>query len=190
MGKIALKKTSNFLLQCAALTLLLCTGVSAQEKAQSGKIRFRHTVPQLETLPAAGDPITLKVGIDNFRKTDRIMQVLLIRDGKPLLVANDSAYLNEFDLSTYEISIPSPKAELEYQFFLPLASGEVKISKRYRLVRDCLPPTEEYLPQDLTLIPSDEHASILAERATHLEREIHGYENILALIEEIKGIVQ
>ena len=120
---------------------------SAQAQVQNGdqmtgKIQFKHTPVQLKDLPHPGDPFTLRVSIRKMSATTQILRVVLVRDGKFLIVSSDEAYRNDRDQPTYDfhfslkesIEAPSNLRFRTSRFLLHLCHSQTRTVSQLFLV--------------------------------------------------------
>lgn len=69
----------------------------------------------------------------------------MVRDGRLTESVVDKSYINEYEQTIYEMTIPSPLVEITYQFVVPLKDGSVVSSMRYSVRRSCIPQVDSAL---------------------------------------------
>jgi len=99
--------------------------------------------------------------------------------------------LNEHDEATFDFSVYSPLAELNYYFVYYPAKGEApQVSRRFSLRRNCLPDislTHIINQEESAKIGAQERMQALLDESKNLEKDLSNFESIVKQLELIKS---
>ena len=166
-------------------TLVLITGVSAEEQPNQ-PIRLRHQPTETHQLPPAGTLMPIAVQLENSSDVDIKMRLVGSRDGRFMDIAFPMGVLNTSDRPTYTIQIPAPVAAMTYQFITHQRSGDLTLSDKFIIKRNCVQNFKVEIPEG---IPSAEYRKEmvgLVAKARSLERDTHNLETAIKLLDALK----
>lgn len=165
--------------------VLLVEGVSAQEQTNQ-PIRLRHKPTETHQLPQAGTLMPLTVQLENSSDVDIKIRLVGSRDGRFMDIAFPMGVLNASDRPTYTIQIPAPVAAMTYQFITHQRSGDLTLSEKFIIKRNCVQNFKVEVPEG---DPSTEYRKEMAglvARARSLERDTHNLEAAIKLLDALK----
>lgn len=172
-----------------ALLPLSIDRASAQAATQ---IDFAHAPVTLSELPSPGKPVVLSV----IMKKDVIgvgmkVRALIARDGKLIEIQDVEPDLDSQDRAIFRFEVPSPLAEMSYQFLFNDKLGQGSSSKRYVVQRACVPNVQVTNIQKSgnTVVTKDDVGTLITQ-AKGLERDIDLYERTIKLLNEIHVAVE
>ncbi len=155
-----------------------------QEEDRKPLLRFEAPKTEKE-LPAVGEPFTVKVNLTRTKDTHHLLRAYIVKDGKYEERTIGNAYLNEFDIPTYDVEFHSPQADLEMQFLVSTEEHKNIWSRAHQVSRRCITdPQISDLSAGVGAAVKD-RMPILIAQADSLEAELRGYENALELIERL-----
>jgi hypothetical protein len=168
------------IIACVALSLAPRTAMS-QNPAKS-TLQLAHRPITAATLPSPGQPLILTVEVAGSREISLPIRIVAVRDGRLIPIPLNTSYRNAADRPVYEFQIPSPLAELSYQFVLPLKADTVIATQRYSVRRPCIPAL------DTTTAGNANQSELekMAVAARVLEQEIEAYSAALSAAEQLQ----
>jgi hypothetical protein len=179
-------KIQLYLIVRLLIVLLSAFTVTVNAVAENGsRIVMQHLPTEANDLPSPGDPLIVSVVVNNTKSVDLPLRALFVIDGNLTPVALKRAYLNRFDEPTYEFELPSPVAEMSYQFVLPQDNAAPITTKRFIVQRECVPRELDLLPQIETTSDGSARMRLQIEKSESLRIEIRRYEQLLSLLDEI-----
>jgi 1,4-alpha-glucan branching enzyme len=113
---------------------------------------------------------------------------IITRDGVLTEVQDQEPRFDAMEKVYFDLEIPSPLAEVSYQFVFTDKSGNSVTTRRYQLTRKCIPNVTggAIIPDGQEQVTKDD-ARELKESADRLDEEIQLYEKVsqsLSLIQE------
>lgn len=169
------------------LALLWATAGHAQPAPSTLPVELYAEQIGLHELPAPGAAFIVKVKLTNTRETERRMRALVVRDGRVTDVPPLKAYLDEYDMPTYEVQMHAPFAELSYQFVLYNPDGTFSHTPRFTVRRPCIPFVD---PDSIKLEPKNQgeaRLESLVRLARSLESEVLSYDVAIKILEELSS---
>jgi len=157
--------------------------------ANSRGLAFLHTPPRPQDLPYPGQTMTITAALTNTKETKLQVRVAMVRDGRFVEIPAREAYLDKFDRPIYEIPTIAPVGEMIYQLLLVQPDGAVVSSPRFAVRRACTPQvdlSEGNVPADVQGV---ERLRKLVIESKGLENDLNGYNQVLKLLGELKGVV-
>ncbi len=169
----------------ALISIFLASAVAAQPKPTGAPVEIYAEQVGLQSLPAPGTPFIVKVKLSNTRETERRMRAFVVRDGRVTDIPPLKAYLDEYDMPTYEIQMHAPFAELSYQFVLYNPDGTFTSTPRFSVRRPCIP----FVDPDTIKLESKNQGEArlesLVRLARSLESEVAAYDVATKLVEDL-----
>ena len=180
--KVKLKSFVLYLITCSFF--FLSDSPLAQEN-----IKIIHNQLRYEEVPSPGELFKLTVALQGTREVHPHIKLIMLMDGKLLEYPLGFGKLNANNEPEFELLIPSPEAELSYQFIVPLKSGVVLSSAQFSYKRQCKEK------KDLTVLPTKEKDQgelfkALSQAATDLEYEVKLYRVADDLLQKVRGLIR
>lgn len=194
VAKKALSHSLLFLLFCFFVSLAPFVAYAETEAAPSAltiKLQYSHTQPNVDTLPTPGLPLTLTVQTNkDVLPLGMKVRAIITRDGVLTEVQDQEPRIDALEKVFFDIDIPSPLAELTYQFVFTDKTGNAVTTRRYKLARKCIPAVigSVAVPDDKGQITKDD-ARVLKETADHLDEEIQLYEKASQMLTAIQEAI-
>lgn len=140
-------------------------------------IDISHNEISAASLPAPGQPLVITAHVKGLVDKSAVAKVLVVRDGL-LLELNDSEGESTADKTSFSVTVPSPLAELSYQFIVSSSQGFIGNSKRFSVKRPCVPDVL------ITNVPPTKQQDVatLTAQVNGLQKDIDLYEETLNLI--------
>jgi hypothetical protein len=101
-------------------------------------------------------------------------------------IAFPMGVLNSSDRPTYTIQLPSPVAAMTYQFITHQRSGDLTLSDKFIIKRNCVQNFKVEIPEG---IPSAEYRKEMANlvaNARSLERDTQNLDTAIKLLDALK----
>ncbi len=149
-------------------------------------------VPRLlaeKDLPDPQAPLLLQLKLKNVKDLLRPVRAIAINDGRILETPIYKSFLDERDVPTYQFEVPSPIAEISYQFFVIDEKLGALSTELHTVRRSCLPSLDLTSIELPSGIQPDDKLKILFSKATLVGEELKQYENILKIVDRVKGLV-
>lgn len=128
----------------------------------------------------------IAVHLENSSDVDIKIRLVGSRDGRFMDIAFPMGILNASDRPTYTIQMPAPVAAMTYQFITHQRSGDLTLSDKFIIKRNCVQNFKVEIPES---IPSAEYRKELAglvAQARTLERDTHNLETAIKLLDALK----
>lgn len=177
-----------FLLTSLAVLLssvLVCADYDESNRGPKERTIYHQNTFDTYTLPEPTEAITLKVLLLEAQSIKIPMRVLLEHDDKLTIAHPNKVFLNQFDQVEYHFKTYAPHAVLNYQFFTETADKQGLISRLYSINRQCRQSkkqVDENIPASSKGI---ERVTLVYEKSKALEREIHAFQNVEILVNNI-----
>jgi hypothetical protein len=142
-----------------------------------------------DALPFPGTMVPVRVSLKNTRDSDRKLRGFFSIDGRVMEIALEGARFSEAEEPTYEFQIPSPVAQVTYQFVLYNPDQTFVVTPRYVVKRSCTPDLALAAESVDAKLKGDKKITALISTSKGLERDIESYEHVLKLLDEIKGLL-
>lgn len=170
-------------------TLILLLALHSFALAQTPTIiKIIHTPPTVDQLPALGDELKLTFSLEGTRSFDQQVRAVVVRDGKLFEIVPTESTVDANDKPRFTFSINAPYQTLSYQFVVMPTTGNSISSERFNITRDCL-PRNELTQVNSELFASDDYV-ILSKLSNGLEKDIHTYEVLSGVIEDIVSLLE
>lgn len=158
--------------------------IAADEVAPS--VRLKHQPVETHQLPAAGTLIPISVQLENSSDVDIKIRLVGSRDGRFMDIAFPMGVLNETDRPTYTLQIPAPVAAMTYQFVIHQKSGDLSLTDKFIVKRNCVQNYTVEVPESLPSAEFRKEVANLVAKARSLERDTHNLETALKLLDALK----
>ncbi len=176
------------------VTVIIVTGHAYAQPSEvptvpTIKIQYTHVQPNVDVLPTPGLPLTLTIQMNKEVLTVGMkVRGIITRDGVLTEVQDQEPRFDAMEKVYFDLEIPSPLAEVSYQFVFTDKSGNSVTTRRYQLTRKCIPNVTggAIIPDGQEQVTKDD-ARQLKESADRLDEEIQLYEKVsqsLSLIQE------
>lgn len=169
----------------AALTLFVTTAVALAEDA-SPPVILQHKPIETHQLPQAGTLIPISVSLANSSDVDFKIRLVGSRDGRFMDIAFPMGVLNESDRPTYTINLPAPVAAMTYQFVIHQKSGDLTLTEKYIIKRNCVQNFKVEVPETIPSAEYRKEVATLVAKARSLERDTRNLETAIKLLENLK----
>lgn len=151
-----------------------------------------HTPPSAQELPAPGRNMTLSVTLPKEALSVGVkVRALVTRDGRLMELQDSDPTIDTSDRAIYKLELPSPLAEMSYQFIFTDKLGASFGSQQYQVARKCVPDVQltTVKKQAPNSQVTKEDAVRLVAESTGLQRDIDSYESIVAILNDIHQVV-
>jgi len=169
----------------AALTLFVTTAVALAEEVSPPAI-LQHKPIETHQLPQAGTLIPISVSLANSSDVDFKIRLVGSRDGRFMDIAFPMGVLNESDRPTYTINLPAPVAAMTYQFVLHQKSGDLTLTEKYIIKRNCVQNFKVEVPETIPSAEYRKEVATLVAKARSLERDTRNLETAIKLLDTLK----
>lgn len=160
------------------------TLVSAEDAAPA--VILQHKPTETHQLPQAGTLMPLSVSITNSSDVDVKIRLVGSRDGRFMDIAFPMGVLNETDRPTYTINIPAPVAAMTYQFVVHQKSGDLTLTDKYLIKRNCVQNFKVEVPETIPSAEYRKEVATLVAKARSLERDTRNLETAIKLLDALK----
>ena len=140
-----------------------------------------HTSPSY--LPNPGERLTIYSAVQGIMDFEGSMKMLVVEDGIARLISSEKSSIDEYNNTVFSFELQSPLASLEYSFFYYGSEGQLSSSKRYQIVRNCLPKVNFKMDE----VALDNKQLSTLKKAQKLEKEIILIDEAIKIAEEIKA---
>lgn len=147
---------------------------------------LQHKPTETHQLPPAGTLMPLVVSITNSSDVDVKIRLVGSRDGRFMDIAFPMGMLNETDRPTYTINIPAPVAAMTYQFVVHQKSGDLTLTDKYLIKRNCVQNFKVEVPDTIPSAEYRKEAATLVAKARTLERDTRNLETAIKLLDALK----
>jgi hypothetical protein len=168
-----------------ALALLSSNALSFAEDGAAPVI-LQHKPMETHQLPQAGTLMPISVSLVNSNDVDIKIRLVGSRDGRFMDIAFPMGVLNNTDKPTYTITIPAPVAAMTYQFIIHQRSGDLTLTEKYVVKRNCVQNFKVEVPEDLPSAEFRKEAATLVAKARSLERDTRNLETAIKLLDALK----
>ena len=158
--------------------------VSAEDAPLS--VILQHKPTETHQLPQAGTLMPLSVFIMNSSDVDVKIRLVGSRDGRFMDIAFPMGVLNETDRPTYTINIPAPVAAMTYQFVVHQKSGELTLTDKYLIKRNCVQNFKVEVPETIPSAEYRKEIATLVAKARSLERDTRNLDTAIKLLDALK----
>jgi len=169
----------------AALTLFLTSSVALAEDA-SPPVILQHKPIETHQLPQAGTLIPITVSLTNSSDVDFKIRLVGSRDGRFMDIAFPMGVLNDSDRPTYTINLPAPIAAMTYQFVIHQKSGDLTLTEKYIIKRNCVQNFKVEVPETIPSAAYRKEVATLVAKARSLERDTRNLETAIKLLDTLK----
>lgn len=155
------------------------------------EIQFSHTPPKLEQLPRPGLPMTLAVTMNKEVLSYGVkVRAIITRDGSLFEVQNTEPKVNSLEKVVFQVEIPSPLVDVNYQFIFTDKVGNAVATKRYSIRRNCMPDISlsKTIANSKDSVTKDDLAQLKAT-SDKLNDEIQLYEAISKDLTDIQQTI-
>ena len=152
------------------------------------KIQYTHIQPNVDALPNPGLPLNLTIQMNrDVLSVGMKVRAIVSRDGVMTEIQDQEPRVDAMEKIYYDMEVPSPMAELSYQFVFSDKRGNAVTTRRYTLARKCLPSVtgSVVVPSGQTSVSKDD-ARQLKEFTDRLDEEIQIYERASSLLAQIQ----
>lgn len=165
-------------------TCLTAGRVHAEETPKV--VRIKHQPTEIHRLPSAGTLMPVSVQLENSSDVDIKIRLVGARDGRFMDIAFPMGVLNTSDRPTYTIQIPAPTAAMTYQFIVHQRSGDLTLSEKFTVKRNCIQNFRVDVPDNIPSAEYRKEIATLISQARTLERETQNLDTALKLLEGLK----
>jgi hypothetical protein len=158
--------------------------VSAEDASPS--VILQHKPTETHQLPQAGTLMPLSVSIMNSSDVDVKIRLVGSRDGRFMDIAFPMGVLNETDRPTYTINIPAPVAAMTYQFVVHQKSGDLTLTDKYLIKRNCVQNFKVEVPETIPSAEYRKEIATLVAKARSLERDTRNLDTAIKLLDALK----
>lgn len=149
-------------------------------------VRLRHKPTETHQLPSAGALMPIAVQLDNSSDVDIKIRLVGSRDGRFMDIAFPMGLLNASDRPTYTIQVPAPVAAMTYQFITHQKSGDLTLSDKFLIKRNCIQNFTVDVPENLPSAEFRKELGTLVANARSLERDTQNLETAIKLLDALK----
>ena len=128
----------------------------------------------------------VSVQLENSSDVDVKIRLVGSRDGRFMDIAFPMGVLNETDRPTYTIQLPAPVAAMTYQFVIHQKSGDLSLTDKFIVKRNCVQNYKVEVPESLPSAEFRKEVANLVAKARSLERDTHNLETAIKLIDTLK----
>ncbi len=158
--------------------------VSAEEGPAT--VRIQHQPVEIHQLPQAGTLMPIAVTLLNSSDVDIKIRLVGSRDGRFMDIAFPMGVLNSTDRPTYTINIPAPVAAISYQFVVHQKSGDLTLTDKFIIKRNCVQNFKVEVPETLPSADYRKEIATLVAKARSLERDNRNLDAAIKLLETLK----
>ena len=158
--------------------------VSAEDVPPSAILQHKPT--ETHQLPQAGTLMPLSVFIMNSSDVDVKIRLVGSRDGRFMDIAFPMGVLNQTDQPTYTINIPAPVAAMTYQFVVHQKSGDLTLTEKYLIKRNCVQNFKVEVPETIPSAEYRKEIATLVAKARSLERDTRNLDTAIKLLDALK----
>jgi hypothetical protein len=137
-------------------------------------------------LPQAGTLMPVSVSIANSSDVDVKIRLVGSRDGRFMDIAFPMGVLNETDRPTYTINVPAPVAAISYQFVIHQKSGDLTLTDKYIIKRNCVQNFKVEVPETIPSAEYRKEVATLVAKARSLERDTRNLDTAIKLLDTLK----
>jgi hypothetical protein len=137
-------------------------------------------------IPHAGTLIPISASLTNSSDVDIKIRLVGSRDGRFMDIAFPMGVLNETDRPTYTIHLPAPVAAMTYQFVIHQMSGDLSITDKYIIKRNCIQNFAVEVPDTIPSAEYRREIATLVANARTLERDTRNLETAIKLLDTLK----
>ncbi len=152
------------------------------------ELKLLHKPIKASELPFPGEKLELRVLLQGLRNINLPLRAFVVSDGR-LMDLPLSGTLDEQDRVVYNVVLPAPLAEINYQFFLYRDEETVLPTQRFSIQRTCLPEIKLTDMQSGELPPGKGMIKELVARAKGLERDVKTYTRLSETLEALKAVL-
>ena len=149
-------------------------------------VRIKHQPTEHHRLPSAGTLMPIAVQLENAFDVDIKIRLVGARDGRFMDIAFPMGVLNMSDRPTYTIQIPAPTAAMTYQFIVHQRSGDLTLSEKFTVKRNCIQNFRVDVPDNIPSAEYRKEIATLISQARTLERDTQNLDTALKLLESLK----
>jgi hypothetical protein len=149
-------------------------------------VRLQHQPTETHQLPQAGTLIPISVTLANSSDVDIKIRLVGSRDGRFMDIAFPMGVLNATDRPTYTINIPAPVAAMSYQFVVHQKSGDLTLSDKFIVKRNCVQNFKVEVPESIPSAEYRKEVASLVAKARSLERDTRNLETAIKLLDSLK----
>jgi hypothetical protein len=179
-------KNSRATALALSVFLLLTGNVAAFAQDSTDTVRVQHKPIETHQLPPAGALIPISVSLANSSDVDIKIRLVGSRDGRFMDIAFPMGVLNATDRPTYTINIPAPVAAMSYQFVIHQKSGELTLTDKYIVKRNCVQNFKVEVPETIPSAEYRKEIASLVANARSLERDTRNLETAIKLLDALK----
>jgi hypothetical protein len=128
----------------------------------------------------------VSVQLENASDVDIKIRLVGSRDGRFMDIAFPMGVLNMSDRPTYTIQIPAPTAAMTYQFIVHQRSGDLTLSEKFTVKRNCIQNFRVDVPENLPSAEYRKEVATLVSQARSLERDTQNLDTALKLLEALR----
>ena len=178
--------------QATALSIVLgslaltWTGLGAIAEDAATPVILQHKPMETHQLPQAGTLIPISVILTNSTDVDIKIRLVGSRDGRFMDIAFPMGVLNESDRAAYSINLPAPVAAMTYQFVIHQKSGDLTLTDKYIIKRNCVQNFKVEVPETLPSAEYRKEVASLVAKARSLERDTRNLETAIKLLDTLK----
>jgi hypothetical protein len=169
----------------STLTLVCMTPVAMADDIVAPVI-LQHKPMESHQLPPAGTLIPISVSLANSSDVDIKIRLVGSRDGRFMDIAFPMGVLNETDRPTYRVNIPAPVAAMTYQFVVHQKSGDLTLTQKYIIKRNCVQNFKVEVPETIPSAEYRKEVATLVARARSLERDTRNLDTAIQLLDTLK----
>lgn len=164
---------------------LTVTAAWCQEHSDNEPMRVSHRPPESQLIPPPGTLMPIKVQLPKNAEVNTKVRLIGSRDGRFMDIAFPMGQFEEGSRPTFTIEIPAPTAAMTYNFIVHQPNGDLLLSEKFLIKRQCLVPTPASGQDDPPKEYKEQVSSLIAQ-ARALERDNINLETALKLLDGLK----
>ena len=177
---------ANALIIAIGSLALVSNSSTARAEDVTPPVVLQHKPMETHQLPQAGTLMPVSVSIANSSDVDVKIRLVGSRDGRFMDIAFPMGVLNETDRPTYTINVPAPVAAISYQFVIHQKSGDLTLTDKYIIKRNCVQNFKVEVPETIPSAEYRKEVATLVAKARSLERDTRNLDTAIKLLDTLK----
>ncbi len=177
---------ANALIIALGSLALVSNSSTARAEDVTPPVVLQHKPMETHQLPQAGTLMPVSVSIANSSDVDVKIRLVGSRDGRFMDIAFPMGVLNETDRPTYTINVPAPVAAISYQFVIHQKSGDLTLTDKYIIKRNCVQNFKVEVPETIPSAEYRKEVATLVAKARSLERDTRNLDTAIKLLDTLK----
>ena len=177
---------ANALIMALGSLALVLNSPAARAEDATPPVVLQHKPMETHQLPQAGTLMPISVSIANSSDVDVKIRLVGSRDGRFMDIAFPMGVLNETDRPSYTINVPAPVAAISYQFVIHQKSGDLTLTDKYIIKRNCVQNFKVEVPETIPSAEYRKEVATLVAKARSLERDTRNLDTAIKLLDTLK----